>query len=110
MIATAFLIVGVSVLAGTAWGFWCGWKAAKSQPFRHEEIADCEMCAWAWRNFPGPTGDGKAWCYMFRDPRRFCGKFEMATCGYTKPNAAGEVRRNAVTSTGLLAVSESGDK
>jgi len=27
-----------------------------------------------------------------------------------KANAAGEVRRNAVTSTGLLAVSESGDK
>ena len=27
-----------------------------------------------------------------------------------KTNAAGEVRRNAVTSTGLLAVSESGDK
>ena len=28
----------------------------------------------------------------------------------TPPNAAGEVRRNAVTSTGLLAVSGSGDK
>ena len=28
----------------------------------------------------------------------------------SRANAAGEVRRNAVTSTGLLAVSESGDK
>ncbi len=37
-------------------------------------------------------------------------RWRLAMWCLRTPNAAGEVRRDAVTSTGLLAVSESGDK
>jgi hypothetical protein len=77
------------------------WEARATEYFQlNAPDGACETCKWLRPEDP-PTAEKSHWCVLVEGT---CRDQDCHLCPGVNPPAAGEVRRNAVTSTGLLAV------